>query len=581
MLLIVLLVKSPFMMLAQPQTDGIGLNPLLQDLWMVIHPPIVFLGYAGLAVPFALAIESLLVKRYQSWIADALPWALLSWSALGAGIFIGGFWAYKVLGWGGYWAWDPVENSSLVPWLLAGALVHVLFLARLRPLTVKLAYFASIFSFVMVLYGTFLTRSGVLSDFSTHSFTDEGIGGVLAGLVVISLFAAFVLLIIRWPALPSGELYSNVKSREFMLACVGLVLTLLAGLVLIGMSTPLVTMAIGNPQNVSATFYNTTSLPLAAAIAVLLAVGPLYKPGSGCLAGQLWWMPVVGLLALAVFWWLEIRQPLALLTVAAAVVAIFANIVAMLGRGLLRPAAFTHVGAAVMLIGIIISSVGSQSVIVNLQQQQPERIFGHTISYLGIERLPDDSGFYQSFAVEGYAGVVQAFTKLNKHGEPAAHEPAIYRRLTADLYLAPITKNETASAQELILHKGEAMAQDGLDIKFIRFSMTGMGSNQARVKSVLEITKDGTMQEIIPELGYRNGRIVGDAVKVFDRYEVSLSAVNPGESIIHISWRDLAEDVTNGKIEIEASQKPFINLVWLGATMITVGGIWAGISRYK
>ena len=105
MLLITLLAKSPFMLISEPQLDGVGLNPLLQDFWMVIHPPIIFLGYAGLAVPFAYALEGLFSNKHKNWTAAALPWALFSWCALGAGVFIGGFWAYKVLGWGGYWAW--------------------------------------------------------------------------------------------------------------------------------------------------------------------------------------------------------------------------------------------------------------------------------------------------------------------------------------------------------------------------------------------------------------------------------------------------------------------------------------------
>lgn len=114
-LLGLLLVKSPFMLLAEPRLDGVGLNPLLQDPWMVIHPPILFLGYAALAVPFSYALGALLRGRHQEWLQVATAWTLLAVSCLGAGMFIGGFWAYKVLGWGGYWAWDPVENSSLVP----------------------------------------------------------------------------------------------------------------------------------------------------------------------------------------------------------------------------------------------------------------------------------------------------------------------------------------------------------------------------------------------------------------------------------------------------------------------------------
>jgi cytochrome c-type biogenesis protein CcmF len=125
LLLVVLLVKRPFAPLAAIEPDGMGLNPLLKDPWMVIHPPVVFLGYAALAVPFVWAIHGQITGRHKEANSQALPWTLFAWTSLGAGIFIGGFWAYKVLGWGGYWAWDPVENSSLVPWLVAGALLHL------------------------------------------------------------------------------------------------------------------------------------------------------------------------------------------------------------------------------------------------------------------------------------------------------------------------------------------------------------------------------------------------------------------------------------------------------------------------
>ena len=175
------LTKSPFAENPAQVFEGVGLNPLLQDFWMAIHPPIIFVGYALLAVPFALSLGSLLTEAAsRSWLEEARLWTLVAWSFLGAGIFVGGYWAYKVLGWGGYWGWDPVENSSLVPWLLSAVLLHLIDLARKKSSALTQAHVAATFTYALVVYGTFLTRSGILGDFSVHSFAGSSIGAALA-----------------------------------------------------------------------------------------------------------------------------------------------------------------------------------------------------------------------------------------------------------------------------------------------------------------------------------------------------------------------------------------------------------------
>ena len=182
--------QSPFKLLPPPApTDGVGLNPLLQDAWMVIHPPVMFIGFASLSVPFAFAIAALWKKRWDGWVTRAIPWALVSFVTLGTAILMGGYWAYKTLGWGGYWGWDPVENTSLVPWLFTVALVHGMFLQRVRRRHRKVNLILACASFATILYGTFLTRSGVLADFSVHSFIDLGITGWL-----VAILGFFVLL---------------------------------------------------------------------------------------------------------------------------------------------------------------------------------------------------------------------------------------------------------------------------------------------------------------------------------------------------------------------------------------------------
>ncbi|WP_312520535.1 cytochrome c biogenesis protein CcsA [Anaerospora sp.] len=581
LLLIILLAKSPFMMLSEPQMDGNGLNPLLQDPWMVIHPPIVFLGYAGLAVPFAYAMDGLITGGNEYWVKPALAWALFSWSSLGAGIFIGGFWAYKVLGWGGYWAWDPVENSSLVPWLAAGALVHLLLLARIRPAGVKSAYVASLASFILVLYGTFLTRSGMLSDFSTHSFADEGIGGLLAGFVLVSALTATVVLVLKWQELPQGELYPTIKSREFILACTGLVLAVLAILVFIGMSTPIFTALVGNPQNVNTSFYNATTLPLAAAMALLLTIGPVLKKtnqktnwfvyGGGIAAA------VAGLVFATSY---GIWNPLIALVIAFCFSSLVSNITAAVKSYITWPAGITHVGVALALIGIMVSSAASHSQLVSFEPGQSQRLFGQKVTYLGKAAAIGEDGFYQKFSIEDDA-VLNAITKLNKEGNPAAREPAIYRTIAADLYIAPVLKREGNGGKEAIIRKGEQTVQDGLQLKLLQISMLGgkVSNEEIRIQAALEAAKDGKMEAVNAEMLFKNGRGMGIPVQILDHYEVTLNGVNPNEGAISIRVRNTTTTVQNEQIDVEVSDKPLVNLLWLGTALITFSTLWAGWKR--
>jgi cytochrome c biogenesis factor len=175
-LMMLLIVKNPFAPIEGNviPADGRGLNPLLQNFWMQIHPPILFLGFAAMAPPFALAIGALMRRRYQDWVVSSLPWVVGGSMVLGLGIALGGFWAYETLGWGGWWGWDPVENASLIPWLISVALIHTMLTQKRTKGLILTNFILAILAFVLVLYSTFLTRSGVLGDASVHSFVDPG-----------------------------------------------------------------------------------------------------------------------------------------------------------------------------------------------------------------------------------------------------------------------------------------------------------------------------------------------------------------------------------------------------------------------
>jgi cytochrome c-type biogenesis protein CcmF len=172
--------------------DGTGLNPLLQNYWMVIHPPVLFFGFASTIVPFAYAIAGLWTKRYKEWVKPGIPWGLVAVMVLGTGIIMGGIWAYESLSFGGYWAWDPVENASLVPWLTLIAAVHVMVVMRNTSQAQIITYVLTFLSFILILYATFLTRSGVLGDTSVHSFTDLGLSRQLLVFVLMFVFLPII-----------------------------------------------------------------------------------------------------------------------------------------------------------------------------------------------------------------------------------------------------------------------------------------------------------------------------------------------------------------------------------------------------
>ena len=211
--------------------DGKGLNTLLQNYWMVIHPPILFLGFASTIIPFALAITGLLSNRHE-WTGTALSWTGFSAAILGLGVMMGAAWAYESLSFGGYWAWDPVENASLVPWLTLVAGLHTNMIYKNSGYSLRPTYFFYIISFCLILYSTFLTRSGILGDTSVHAFTDLEMNTQLLLFLFVFLIPALVLYAFRYRGIPSIAKEEDSYSREFWLFIGSLVL-FLAGIVII------------------------------------------------------------------------------------------------------------------------------------------------------------------------------------------------------------------------------------------------------------------------------------------------------------------------------------------------------------
>jgi len=220
--------------------DGMGLNVLLRNYWMVIHPPILFLGFASTIIPFGFAYAGLQTKRFGEWIKPAMPWALMSACILGVGIMMGGKWAYESLSFGGYWAWDPVENASLVPWLILIAGIHTMLIFNATGRSLRASYLFAMLTFIFVLYSTFLTRTGILGDTSVHAFTEAGKAiNIMIGLFVLSFaIPMFVLFFKNYKKIPAIHSEEETSSREFYMFIGSLLIFLSALFVILITSIP-------------------------------------------------------------------------------------------------------------------------------------------------------------------------------------------------------------------------------------------------------------------------------------------------------------------------------------------------------
>ena len=253
--------------------DGNGLNPLLENVWMTIHPPILFLGYALVLVPFSYAVSGLVRKEYTYWLRIAQPWTILSLAVLGAGILLGGAWAYVSLTFGGFWSWDPVENSSLVPWMTLVAGLHFLLIAKKQRYALMAAFLFTTLSYILVLYASFLTRSGVLADTSAHSFTDNGMTVQLLVFLIVFLVLAIVLIIRR--AKDFSEKKSEILlSREFWMFLGAVIIVLAAFQVIFTTSLPVFNSIFKThiaPPTDRVEFYNRWQTPFVLLIAAFIA----------------------------------------------------------------------------------------------------------------------------------------------------------------------------------------------------------------------------------------------------------------------------------------------------------------------
>lgn len=361
--------------------DGSGLNPLLQNYWMVIHPPTLFLGFALTLVPFAFCVAGLWQRQYDAWIKPALPWALLGGAILGLGILMGGYWAYETLNFGGYWNWDPVENAVYVPWLVLIASIHTMIIYKNNRTALKTAIILNIAVFVLILYSTFLTRSGILGDASVHSFTDLGLSGQLLIYLLFFTGVAIVLAAVRWKEIPTSEKEASVYSREFWIFLGATTLCLMGFQVLLPTSIPVYNRLIeifGGESNLAPPadqigFYSQWQLWFGVIVALLSGTGQFFwwkRIDKNTLLKELAYPVLITLIVFAILISLtRIYDPAYLAISLAGVYLIVSNLKVLLAvtkvNTSLSGGALAHIGVGMMLIGVMFSSGYSTVVSLN------------------------------------------------------------------------------------------------------------------------------------------------------------------------------------------------------------------------
>ncbi len=359
---------------------GNGLNPLLQNYWMTIHPPTLFLGFASTVVPFAFAIAGLWTRDHKDWLRPALQWSLFSGAILGTGILMGGAWAYEALSFAGYWAWDPVENTSLVPWIIMVAGIHTNLVARSTGFSIRSTYSFYLMSFVLILYSTYLTRSGILGDTSAHAFTEMGLGFQLVLFMAVFSLLGLGLWFWRYKEVPDMKGEESATSREFWMFIGSLVLLFSAVLITGATSLPVWNKLVQlvNPDYIGAALkdpvehHNRYQLWIAVFIGMLSGIGQFmrYNERNWSVVAKKFAIHMAiaatGAIALTLLnaQWINVRAWQLYTFLFAGMFTIVANLdylfFVMKGNVKLASSAISHFGFGVLLLGILSTGLGKE-----------------------------------------------------------------------------------------------------------------------------------------------------------------------------------------------------------------------------
>jgi cytochrome c-type biogenesis protein CcmF len=595
-LLLILIKENPFKMLAFTPGDGQGLNPLLQNNWMVIHPPIMFIGYAASAIPFAFAMASLWRRDYDNWATRAFPFALGGFLILGCAILMGGYWAYKTLGWGGFWGWDPVENASLIPWIFGTAMIHGLHMERTRGRYRRANYVFATLTYMSVLYGTFLTRSGVLADFSVHSFVDLGISGWLIALMATFALLSVWLLATRLRAVPTQPNEDPFLSRGMFMVLASITLLVSALVITAGTSAPLLTRFMENPGQVGPSFYNTVNLPIALLIALLLSVVP-FLTWKGEEAGDLM-RKIAGpatfslLVVIAAAVW-KVRQPLHLLFVFFAALALAANAyktwLKLRAHGLRGAGGYlAHVGVGVILLGVITSSAYDESTKVTLEMGVPRQVGDANLTFVRMvpRRGFEKEGMEIAVVRNGERFTVTPRMFMNDRTRQLMVNPDIKHSPLMDFYVSPIEYDPGQSALQLA--KGSTGQIGNVQVRFVSFDLQVEGNAMAQmaagkpvvIGANLEVTRDGKTVQVKPlyRLNPANGEVSAIPASLPGGGQLAVAGIDASNGAVKLEAAGIA---TPARLSIDVTHKPLIVLVWGGLWIVLAGGLMSTVQRLR
>ncbi|EJF81560.1 Cytochrome c-type biogenesis protein CcmF [Candidatus Bartonella washoeensis] len=464
-LLFILFVSNPFLRVNPPALQGNDLNPLLQDIALAIHPPLLYLGYVGFSLCFSFAIAALIMGHVDGdWARWVRPWLLLSWCFLTLGIMVGSYWAYYELGWGGYWFWDPVENVSFMPWLSGTALLHSALVLERRETLKSWTLFLALLTFSLSLMGTFLVRSGLL--ISVHSFAvDPARGWAILALLSFFTGGAFLLFALRVPVLKTGKLFQPI-SREGFIILNNLLLTTITAIVLIGTLYPYLIEALtGQKISVGASFFNLTCGPLMVLLLLLVPFGSMmaWKRGDFlAVVERLWFVFIlVFLICFITFYVTSLRDIFVVLGVGLAVFVFLSSLVDLWEKSGPRKIAFSvrvkrflglpwsvfgaamaHMGLGITLFGIVCVANFSQERILTMHIGDIVTIAGRTICFDKVHEGtgPNYSAMEFNFKIYENENVVRNVTaskRFYSSQNTSTTEVGIQSHGLSQLYIVP------------------------------------------------------------------------------------------------------------------------------------------------
>jgi cytochrome c-type biogenesis protein CcmF len=588
--------------------NGKGLNPQLTNFWMQIHPPILFSGFSMSTVPFCFAMAAMMKNDYKDWVKQSFPWILAASGILGLGIMLGGYWAYEMLGWGGYWAWDPVENSSLIPWLVGVAGIHTLLVQKKSQAKgdsvgkfAKVNLILCIMMYVLVIYSTFLTRSGVLGDASVHSFVDPGMMVYLFLVIFVGtfFFLGFGTLAYRWKYLTlHTKTDENILSRELALFTAAIVLCASATIVLVGTSAPIF------GHSVDANFYNSMHIPIAIIIGLLNGLSLLLKwkttNKGDLLKKSVFSVSAALILTVLIILFGGVSDILVMILTLTTTFALIVNleILVKIIRGNLKMlgAYVAHIGISIFLLGVISSSIYSRENDIDLIKNEPKTVLGYKMLFTGYRSIDNQSKYAFNIKLTKDNKEYEVFPVMyiSDFNNGLMREPAILTMATKDIYVSPLGyddgSNNKTEGKQISLTMGNSADFAGAKVTYKSFIAPDMSVMQSggdfKMGAQIEIEKDGKTYEVdaLMKKEGRDVKFVPAELKEAN-IRVQLQKIDPATQKADLTFSEINSTntvaVPKEILTISASTKPFVNLVWTGILIMVIGFFISVARRLK